>query len=111
MTFHYSLEEQITEGTVQIIRDFRVIFDRIAITFENIATEQTKILHFSRVIGLSIEALCGVDYENDMDIMAYRTLIGLTVDKLEKLYVYEMIIDDYIVHIKCLNPASLDNAA
>ena len=108
MPYDYSLEEQIIEGKVQVIRDFRVDFDKIAINFENTVTGQKKTLNFSRVISLSVEAIFGADYEDDMDRMAYRTLLGFGVEKSEKLYIYEMMIDDYVIRIESLNPASLD---
>ena len=102
-----SLESKITEGSVSIIRSFEVDFDKIAILFENSHTGAKKALNFSRVIDLSIKADCGVDYHDDMDIMAYRTLIGFHFTTSGKTYMYEMIICDYVIHITSLKPVSL----
>ena len=106
MSWNHSLEEKITEGKVTIIRKFEVDFGKIIIVFENSHTGKEKILRFSRVINLHIKADCGVDYDSDMDVMAYRTLIGFGFIVLGKVYAYEIIVDDYIVELKCLNPVS-----
>ena len=111
MEWDYSLEDKITDGKVAIIQAFEVGFNKIAITFKNSYTGQEKILNFSRVISLSIEADCGVHYDNDMDFMAYRTLIGFGFSKSETTHIYVMKIDDYEIEIKSLNPVSLSRSA
>ena len=110
MDWDYSIEGKITEGKVAIIRAFEVSFDKIKIIFENSCTGRKKMLNFSRVISLSIEADFGVDYDDDMDIMAYRALIGFGFKKTEKAYIYAMKIDDYELVIKSLTPVSIDAA-
>jgi len=110
VAFVNTLEEQITEGKVQKIRDVKVNFNEITIIFENVNTRIIKELRFNRVINFTMTADCGNDYIDDMDIMEYRTLIGIEHEMSGGMNFYELIIDDYRVTIKCLSPAILTSA-
>ena len=103
MARDYTYEEKITDGKIAIIRNFTVDFDKITITFENAATKLRKELRFSRVIRLSMLADFYDDYGDDMDIMAYRTLIGFDFEKENDVYTYGIKIDDYEIIIESLN--------
>jgi hypothetical protein len=103
MARNYSYEEKITNGKVAIVREFTVNFDRITVIFENIITKLKKELNFSRVTKLSIQADCHDDYDDSMDMMAYRTLMGFDFEKVKDIYIYTMKIDDYEIIIESLN--------
>ena len=110
MNLDSSLEVEITEGKIAIIRDFIINFNEITITFENSCTGHKKTLTFSRVIGLTMEAHCGEEHDSNMGIGGYETLIGISVlnpQNPKKPYYYEMLTDDYIFGITCFNLASL----
>jgi len=102
MSQDFSYEHMITDGKVQIIRKFTVDFDKVNILFENSATGQQKQLNFSRVISLSMLADFFDDYDDGMDFMAYRTLIGFSFEKVGEIYDYVIKVDDYEVIIKSL---------
>ena len=107
MVHDFSFENTITDGIVQIIRSFTLDFDKITILFENCNTKMQKELKFSRVISLTMLAVVLDDYDSDMDIMAYRTLIGFSyekaIEKIGTVYTYVLVIDDYEIVIKSLN--------
>jgi len=107
MAADYSLESKITEGKIAIVRNITVDFEQIRITFENISTKERKELIFEKVIEFSMKADCGINYDPDMDIMAYRTLIGFGRERLGTIYEYVMKTDDYEFIIKNLKDVSL----
>jgi len=110
MTHDYSFEDTLTDGEVQIIRSFILDFDKIHIVFENSFTGQKKQLNFSKVISLSMVADLYDDYDDDMDNMAYRTLIGFSFyEKTKNIYSFCLKIDDYEISIESLNFVDLTN--
>ena len=100
MAQDFSYEHIITDGNVQIIRKFTLNFDKITIVFENEFTGQQKQLNFRRVVSLSMLADFFDDY---MDRMAYRTLIGFSFEKIGDIYGYVIKVDDYEIVIKSLD--------
>lgn len=109
------IDDEITDGKVNKIAKFSVEFDKIEVIFEDLVTGAQKRMQFTRVLSLSCIAEVWYDahdamvneWDADMDIMAYRTLIGFDYTKEGNTYHYCMKIDDYEIVIKSLHYITL----
>ena len=109
MARDFSFEEKITDGGhLTILRKINIYFNTITMLFENIPTMMMRELRFARVVDFSMKADFPDEYRDDMDIMAYRTLIGFDYEKENCKYIYCVKIEDYEIIVKSLNFVTLD---
>ena len=106
MARDFSFEKNITDGYVQVVREFVVDFDRITILFENAYTEKQKSLYFTKVISLTMEKDEYI-FPNDYS-SSYQTLIGFDFEKNENIYTYCIKIDEYEIIIKSIDFVKLE---
>ena len=105
MARDFSFEKNITDGYVQVVREFVLDFDSITILFENAYTKEQKSLHFTKVISLTMEK---DEYIFPDDYPSYQTLIGFDFEQIGDIYTYCIKIDEYEIMIKSLDFVELE---
>ena len=107
----FSFEKNITDGKVQAVRRFITDFNTAEIVFENMTNQQQKILKFSRIVSLSVNADPDMNSAGffSAENLSVQTLFGFDFEKNKDGYVFCIRTDDYEIIIKSPDFVILEN--
>lgn len=107
MQHNYSLENHILKGSVQFVEEIKTDLDKIQVVFQDINTYKKNVLEVVGFNNFSIVLDSSENMVKKLNDFTQQTLIGLSYEKKNNIYIYCLKTDDYEVVFESVNFPSI----